>query len=102
MEVVYFYDQKFKQDVDTLLEDEFFKRLGASVRDAKLLGTGPKEGFYLYIKAENPEKMKTAESKIVESKITLTKLSGDDEKKVIDAIHEEEDAAASGMGAIFG
>jgi uncharacterized membrane protein len=102
MEVVYFYDPKFKKDVDALLEDEFFKRLGASVRDASLMGTKRKEGFYLYIKAENPEKMKTAESKIVESKIALTKLSGEEEKQVLDAIHAEEEAAASGMGAIFG
>lgn len=102
MEVVYFYDQKFKKDVDTLLEDDFFKRLGPSVREAALLGGKRKEGFYLYVKAESPDKMKTSEEKIAASKIALTKLSGEEEKQVIDAIHQEEEEAASGMGAIFG
>ena len=102
MEVVYFYDQKFKKDVDALLEDEFFKRLGPMVREAALVGGKRKEGLYLYVKAENPEKMKIAESKIAESKIALTKLAGEEEKLVFDAIHEEEEAAASGMGSIFG
>ena len=102
MEIVYFYDAKHKKDVDTLLEDEFFKRLGPSVREAALIGGKRKEGYYLYVKAESADKMKTAEEKIATSKIPLVKLSGEEEKHVLNSIHEEEEAAASGMGAIFG
>lgn len=101
MEIAYFYDSKEKQAVSKLLEDEFFKRLGATERDAKMVG-GKKEGFYLYIKAESPEKMKTAQEKIAESKIPLIKVTGEEEKQVFDYIHKEEEEAASGMGAIFG
>jgi hypothetical protein len=102
MEVVYFYDEKEKQPVDKLLEEEFFKRLGPSVRDAAMMKLGRKEGYYLYVKAENPVKMTEALRLIEESKIPLTKLTGDEEKKVIEAIHTEDEEAASGMGAIFG
>jgi hypothetical protein len=102
MEVVYFYEEKEKKPVDKLLAEEFFKRLGPGVREASLMGAGRKTGYYLYVRAENPEKMKEALRLIEESKIPLTKLSGEEEKKVLDAIHKEDEEAASGMGAIFG
>lgn len=102
MEVVYFYEEKEKKLVDNLISEEFFKRLGPGVREAALLGTGRKSGYYLYVKAENPDKMKEALRLIEESKIPLAKLEGDEEKKVLDAIHQEEEEAASGMGTIFG
>jgi hypothetical protein len=102
MEVVYFYEDKEKQAIDKLLEEEFFKRLGPGVRDAAMMGAGRKAGFYLYVKADNPVKMTEAVRLIDESKIPLAKLTGDEEKKVIEAIHREDEDAASGMGAIFG
>ncbi|MGA9141927.1 MAG: hypothetical protein WBZ29_17000 [Methanocella sp.] len=102
MEAVYYYEDKNKKDVETLLSDEFFKRLGPTDREAKLMGTQRKTGYYLYITADNPDKFKMAQDKIAESKIEMTKLSGDEEKAVVDAIHREQDEAAEGMGAIFG
>jgi hypothetical protein len=102
MEVVYFYEEKEKKPVDKLLSEEFFKRLGPGVREAAMMKAGRKSGYYLYVKAENPEKMKEALRLIDESKIPLTKLTGEEEKKVLDAIHQEEEEAASGMGTIFG
>ncbi len=102
MEVVYFYEESEKKAVDKLVSEEFFKRLGPEVREAALMGAGRKTGYYLYVKAENPEKMKEALRLIEESKIPLTKLAGDEEKKVLDAIYQEAEEAASGMGTIFG
>ena len=67
-----------------------------------MMGAGRKAGFYLYVKADNPVKMTEAIRLIDESKIPLAKLTGDEEKKVIEAIHKEDEDAASGMGAIFG
>ncbi len=84
MEAVYYYEDKNKKDVETLLSDEFFKRLGPIDREAKLMGTQRKTGYYLYINADNPDKYKMAQDKIAESKIEMTKLSGDEEKAVID------------------
>lgn len=102
MEAAYYYDSKIKADVEKLLEDEFFKRLGPVDREAKLLGTKRDSGFYLYVKAAAAEKFEEAVKKIAESKLPLEKLSGEEEKQVFDAIHREEDEAAEGMGAIFG
>ena len=102
MEAVYYFEDKVKKDVDTLESDEFFKRLGVLDREAKLMGTKRTSGYYLYVKADSPDKFKIAEGKIAESKIPMTKLAGEEEKAVIDAIKQEEEEAASGMGAIFG
>ena len=102
MEAVYYFEDKFKKDVDTLMSDEFFKRLGVLDREAKLMGTNKTSGYYLYVKADSPDKFKIAEDKITESKIPVTKLSSEEEKAVIEAIKREEEDAASGMGAIFG
>ncbi|HTY91184.1 MAG TPA: hypothetical protein VMC84_08420 [Methanocella sp.] len=102
MEAVYFYDDKEKKPVDKLLEEEFFKRLGPSVREAAIMGTSRKTGYYLYVRADNPEKMKEAVRLIDESKIPIAKITGDEEKHILDYVHKEEDEAAAGMGAIFG
>ena len=102
MDAVYYLEDKAKKDLDTLMSDEFFKRLGVLDREAKLMGTKKTSGYYLYVKADSPEKFKIAEEKIAESKLPVTKLSGEEAKAVIDAIQREEDEAASGMGAIFG
>ena len=102
MEAVYYFEDKVKKDVDTLESDEFFKRLGVLDREAKLMGTKKTSGYYLYVKADSPDKFKIAEDKIAASKIPMTKLSGEEEKAVIDAIKREEEEAAEGMGAIFG
>ncbi len=102
MEAVYYYEDKDKKAVDQLIADEFFKRLGVLDREAKLMGTQRKAGYYLYVKADSPDKFKVAEQKIAESKLPLTKMAGDEEKAVVEAIKREEEEAASGMGAIFG
>jgi hypothetical protein len=102
MEAVYYLEDKVKKDLDTLMSDEFFKRLGVLDREAKLMGTKRTSGYYFYVKADSPEKFKIAEEKVAESKIPVTKLSGEEEKAVIEAIKREEEEAASGMGAIFG
>lgn len=102
MEAVYYFEDKAKKDVEKLEADEFFKRLGVIDREAKLMGTKRTSGYYLYVKAESADKFKVAEEKIAESRLPLTKLSGEEEKAVIDAIKREEEEAAEGMGAIFG
>jgi len=102
MEAAYHYESKDKPEVEKLLEDEFFKRLGPIDREAKLLGTKRDSGFYLYVKAASADKFAEAQRKITESKIPFVKLAGDEEQQVFDAIRKEEEEAAEGMGAIFG
>ncbi len=101
MENVYYYDDKVSKDVKKILEseeDDFFKRIGFTVRECKLLGSDRK-GYFLYLKA-NSEELDRAEKKL--DGMGLEKLVGDEKKLVVAAFIAEEDNAASGMGMIFG
>lgn len=101
MENVYFYEDKVSNDVKKILEseeDDFFKRLGFTVRECKLLGS-ERKGYFLYMKA-NSEELDRAEKILVGT--GLEKLMGEEKKLVIAAFIAEEDNAASGMGMMFG
>lgn len=98
MESVYFYEEDVSKDVSKILEDDFFKRLGYTVRECSLLGS-ERKGYFLYIKA-NSEDIDRAEKKF--EGVGLKKLIGEELKIVIDAFIAEEENAASGMGMIFG
>lgn len=98
MESVYFYDDKVSKDVAKVLEDDFFKRMGYTVRECRLLGS-ERKGYFLYLKA-NSEQLDRAEDKLEE--LGLKKLIGEEKKIIAKAVVEEEENAASGMGMIFG
>ena len=101
MENVYFYEDKVSNDVKKILEseeDDFFKRLGFTVRECKLLGS-ERKGYFLYLKA-NSEQLDRAEKKL--EGLGLEKLIGEEKKLVTAAFIAEEDNAASGMGMMFG
>lgn len=98
MESVYFYEDKVSKDMATVLEDDFFKRIGYTVRECKLLGS-ERKGYFLYIKA-NSEDIDRAEEKF--EGIGVEKLIGQEKKIVTAAFIAEEDNAASGMGMMFG
>ena len=101
MENVYFYEDKVSKDVKKMLEseeDDFFKRLGFTVRECKLLGS-ERKGYFLYLKA-NSEQLDRAEKKL--EGMGLEKLIGEEKKLVTAAFIAEEDNAASGMGMMFG
>lgn len=98
MESVYFYEDDVSQKILKILEDDFFKRIGYTVRECGLLGS-QRKGNFLYIKA-NSEDIDRAEEKF--AGIGLKKLIGDEKKEVTAAFISEEENAASGMGMIFG
>ena len=98
MESVYYYEDAKNKDVLTLLDDDFFKRMGYTVRECKLMGS-QRKGSFLYIKA-SPEDIDRAE-KMSES-LKLLKLTGEENKIITAAFVAEEESAASGMGMIFG
>jgi hypothetical protein len=98
MESVYFYEDVASKDISKILEDDFFKRIGFTVRECNLLGS-QRKGYFLYIKA-NSEDIERAEKKF--DGVGLTKLVGDENKIVTEAFIAEEENAASGMGMIFG
>jgi hypothetical protein len=98
MESVYFYEDKVSKDVAKVLEDDFFKRVGYTVRECELMGS-ERKGYFLYIKA-NSEDIDRAEKKF--EGIGFEKLTGEEKKLVTTAFIAEEENAASGMGMIFG
>ncbi|MGB8218015.1 MAG: hypothetical protein WCE94_12010 [Candidatus Methanoperedens sp.] len=99
MESVYFYEDKVSKDMATVLEDDFFKRIGYTVRECcKLLGS-ERKGYFLYIKA-NSEDTDRAEEKF--EGIGIEKLIGEEKKIVTEAFIAEAENAASGMGMMFG
>ncbi len=101
MENVYYYEDKVSNEVKKILEseeDDFFKRIGFTVRECSLLGSDRK-GYFLYLKA-NSEELDRAEKKL--DGLGLQKLTGEEKKIVTAAFIAEEENAASGMGMIFG
>jgi len=101
MENVYFYEDKVSKDVKKILEseeDDFFKRIGFTVRECDLLGSDRK-GYFLYLKA-NSEKLDRAEKKL--EGLGIQKLTGEEQKLITRAFIAEEENAASGMGMMFG
>ncbi len=98
MESVYFYEDKVSKDVAKVLEDDFFKRIGYTVRECRLLGS-ERKGYFLYIKS-NSESIDRAEEML--EGCGIEKLMGEEKKIVTEAFVAEEENAASGMGMIFG
>ncbi len=101
MENVYFYEDKVSKDVKKILEseeDDFFKRIGFTVRECNLMGSD-RRGYFLYLKA-NPEELDRAEKKL--EGLWIQKLTGEEHKLITRAFIAEEENAASGMGMIFG
>lgn len=98
MESVYYYEDTKNKDVLAILEDDFFKRIGYTVRDCKHMGS-QRNGSFLYIKGR-PEDIDNAE-KMFES-LNLLKLGGEEAELITAAFVEEEESAACGIGMIFG
>ncbi len=99
MEAIYFYEDDVSKEVSKILEDDFFKRMGFTVRECCQLLASDRKGYFLYIKA-NSENIDRAEKKF--EGVGLLKLAGEEKKKVLDAFISEELNAASGMEMIFG
>jgi hypothetical protein len=98
MESVYYYEDTKNKDVLTLLEDDFFKRMGFTVRECKFMGS-QRKGSFLYLKG-SPEDNDRAENMLAGLK--LLKLAGEENKIITAAFLAEEESAACGMGMIFG
>ncbi|MFH1448682.1 MAG: hypothetical protein ABIG39_07505 [Candidatus Micrarchaeota archaeon] len=103
---VYEYESKEKGNIQKVIDtdpyaDRSFSKQGYNIKEGKGVG-GEGDKSYIYINAE-PEFFQWAEEKFKEAEIqTFKRTSKKLEDKVIKAIEEEENAAESGFGAIFG
>jgi hypothetical protein len=98
MELVYFYGVESEKAMKKLLDEEFFKRLGPTVRDCKAMGF-EKDGFCMYIKAKD-ELVEESKKLLAESPAKL--LAGEEAEKLLQAFRDEAESAEAGMGALFG
>jgi hypothetical protein len=98
MELVYTYGTEDEKTMKKLLDEEFFKRLGPTVRECKTMGFD-KAGFCIYIKAKD-ETVQEAKKLLAES--PAKELKGEEGEKMMQTFRDEAEAAEAGMGAIFG
>jgi len=98
MELVYTYPMDSSKDMLKMLEEEFWKRLGPTVRECKAMGMD-KEGICLYIKAKDEL---AAEAAKLLAETAAKEMKGEEGEKLLRAFREEAEAAEAGMGAMFG
>jgi len=98
MELVYTYPMDSSKDMLKMLEEEFWKRLGPTVRECKAMGMD-KEGICLYIKAKDELAVEAAK---LLAETPAKEMKGEEGEKLLRAFREEAEAAEAGMGAMFG
>ena len=98
MELVYAYAMESSKEMQKMLDEEFWKRLGPTVRECKAMGQ-EKEGICLYIKARDDLAL---EARKLLAETTAKELKGEDAEMLLKAFRDEAEAAEAGMGAMFG
>jgi hypothetical protein len=98
MELIYTYGPEKDKDMKKLMDEEFFKRLGPTIRECKHMGL-EKEGFCMYIKARDDL---AEEAKKLLADSPAKPLAGEEGEKLLKAFRDEAEAAEAGMGALFG
>lgn len=98
MESVHFYEKKIEKDVIDILKNDDFMRISHVVREYGILH-GEKKGCILYINGSQEETDGISQRL---KDIGAEKITGEEEKIIIDTFKAEEDNAASGIGLIFG
>ena len=98
MELVYTYPMDNSKEMQKMLDEEFWKRLGPTVRECKAMGL-EKEGMCLYIKAKDEL---AAEAAKLLAEAAATELKGEEGEKLLQAFREEAEAAETSMGTMFG
>jgi hypothetical protein len=98
MELVYTYAMESSKDMTRMLDEEFWKRLGPTVRECRAMGL-EKEGMCLYIKARDEL---AEEARKLLAGTAAKELMGEEGEKLLKAFRDEAEAAEAGMGAMFG
>jgi len=98
MEKVYKIGKDKKKQLDELLaKDPYapisFGRISPVVKEIE-------NDIFLYVKSEDNAVFKFVEEQL--KTVEGARAKEDEEKKIIDAVHQDEDAAAGGFGNIFG
>ena len=98
MELVYTYAMDGSKEMQKMLDEEFWKRLGPTVRECRAMGL-EKEGMCLYIKARDEL---AGEAQKLLADTTAKEQKGENAEMLLKAFRDEAEAAEAGMGAMFG
>lgn len=98
MELVFTYEMESDKAMKKTLDEEFWKRLGPTVRECKAMGL-EKSGMCIYIKARDELAL---EAKKLLAETQAKELTGGEGEALLKAFRDESEAAEAGMGAIFG
>lgn len=98
MELVYTYPMDSDKAMKKMLDEEFWKRLGPTVRECKAMGRDL-DGICIYIKAKD-ELAEEARKLLADT--AAKELKGSDGEALLKAFREEAEAAEAGIGAMFG
>jgi hypothetical protein len=98
MELVYVYELDAEKAMKKLLDEEFFKRLGPTVRDCKAMGLD-KDAFCIYIKARDDL---AEEARKLLSQSAAKEFKGEEGERLMQAFRDEAESAEAGMGTLFG
>ena len=98
MELVYTYSMDSSKEMQKMLDEEFWKRLGPTVRECKAMGL-EKEGMCLYIKAKDEL---AAEAAKLLAETAARGVKGEGGEKHLQSLREEGEGGGAGMGGMFG
>jgi len=98
MESVHFYEKSAEKKIFEILKEDSFMRISHVVRESDVLHGG-KRGCILYINANQDETDSIAQKL---KDVGAEKITGEEERCIIDSFKAEEENAASGIGLIFG
>lgn len=98
MESVHFYEKKIENSVIDILKKDEFMRISHIIRESDVLHGG-KKGCMLYVNASQDETNDIAQRL---KDIGAEKITGSEEKTIIDTFKAEEENAACGIGLMFG
>lgn len=98
MELVYVYPMENSKEISAMLDLEFWKRLGPTVRECSAMGL-ERAGMCLYIKARDEL---VAEARVLLAATEAKELGGEEGQALLKAFRDEAEAAEAGMGAMFG
>jgi hypothetical protein len=98
VELVYTYAMESSNDMQKMMDEEFWKRLGPTVRECRAMGL-EKDGMCLYIKARD-ELVQEAQKLLADTAAKV--LLGEEGEMLLKAFRDEAEAAEAGMGAMFG
>jgi hypothetical protein len=86
------------KDMLMMLDEEFWKRLGPTLRECKAMGLD-KDGMCIYIKARDELAL---EARKLLADTAAKELKGEEGEKLMKAFRDEAEAAEAGIGAMFG